>query len=75
LFRAQDTVIVDSGGPLGEWRTVEIDPDLEFRRHFEHGSADADVPDFVGIALMSDGDQTRSESVADYAGFVLSLKQ
>lgn len=70
-FRAQDTVIVDSGPPLNEWRTVEIDPDSEFRSHFEDGDAHARVPELVGIGIMSDGDQTRSPSSADYADFVL----
>lgn len=74
LFRAQDTVIVDSGPPLNEWRTVEIAPDREFQNHFEDGDPDAEVPDLVGIGIMSDGDQTRSPSSADYAGFVLVWK-
>jgi len=71
-FVAQDTVIVDSGGPVGEWRTVRIVLDDEFRNHFENGDSQASVPDLVGIGIMSDGDQTRSPSVADYEGFVLT---
>ena len=39
--------------------------------HFEGGKADADVPDFVGMGLMSDGDQTKSPSSADFGTFVL----
>ena len=66
LFVVQDTVILESGGPLGVWKDEEIDPSAEFRSHFE-----GDVPDFVGIGLMSDGDQTLSISAADYTGFVL----
>jgi hypothetical protein len=72
MFRAQDTVIVESGGPLGEWRTFEIDPDYEFRTHFADGDAGADVPQLGGIGLMSDGDQTQSSSEADFADFVLA---
>jgi len=72
LFSAQDTVIVESGGPLDAWRAVDVDLAAEFRAHFEGGRADADVPPFVGIGLMTDGDQTRSEAAADYAEFVLS---
>ena len=30
-----------------------------------------DVPDLVGVGLMSDGDQTKSISAADYTGFEL----
>jgi hypothetical protein len=70
-FSAQDTVILESGGPLDQWKTEEIDLRAEFRRHFADGKADADVPGFAGIGLMSDGDQTHSESAADYASFVL----
>jgi hypothetical protein len=73
-FRAQDTVIVDSGGPLGEWRTVHIDPDREYRNHFEAGDATASVPELLGVAIMTDGDQTNSASAADYAGFVVTLR-
>jgi Protein of unknown function (DUF3047) len=66
LFVVQDTVVLESGGPTNVWKEEEIDPSAEFRAHFE-----GDVPDFVGVGLMSDGDQTRSISAADYAGFVL----
>jgi len=70
-FVAQDTVLVEVGAPLDTWRSVELDLRSEFRRHFADGDAAADVPDFVGIGLMSDGDQTHSESSADYGTFVL----
>ena len=66
LFVVQDTVILESGGPLGQWKDEEIDPSAEFRAHFE-----GDVPDFVGVGIMSDGDQTHSISAADYAAFTL----
>jgi hypothetical protein len=74
LFRAQDTVIVESGSPLGEWRTVAITPDIEFQNHFEGGDRRASVPDLVGVGIMSDGDQTKSVSEADYADFVVVPK-
>ncbi len=70
-FVAQDTIILESGGPLGTWQTEEIDLASEFRSHFENGDASADVPDFVGIGLMSDGDQTQSESSADFGTFTI----
>lgn len=70
LFVAQDTIILESGHP-GEWRTEEIDLDAEYRRHFENGDPKADVPDLMGIGIMTDGDQTRSESAADYGPFTI----
>ncbi len=70
-FVAQDTVILESGGPLGAWRTVDVDLAAAYRTHFEGGDPNASVPDFVGIGLMSDGDQTRSESSADFGTFTL----
>lgn len=72
LFVVQDTVILESGGPLGVWKDEEIDPAAEFRAHFEGGNPNADVPDFLGIGLMSDGDGSNSISAADYAGFTLA---
>jgi hypothetical protein len=71
-FRAQDTVVLESGGARNEWRTVRLNPDAEFRRHFEDGNPNADVPDLIGVGLMSDGDQTHSKSSADYGDFMLS---
>lgn len=70
-FAAQDTIIVEAGGPTGAWRTVEVDLAREFRNHFEGGDPKADVPAFFGVGIMSDGDQTKSESSADFADFVL----
>jgi hypothetical protein len=68
---AQDTVILESGSPLREWKTVDVDLRADFRRHFEGGDASAEVPDLFGIGLMSDGDQTQSVSSADFADFSL----
>jgi hypothetical protein len=53
------------------WKQESIDPSADFRAHFEGGDPHADVPDLVGIGIMSDGDQTQSISSADYTGFVL----
>lgn len=72
LFVAQDTVILESGGPLGRWTSEEIDLPAAFRGHFNRGRTDADVPDFEGLGIMTDGDQTQSESAADYAQFALA---
>lgn len=70
-FLAQDTIVLRSGGPLNTWRSEDIDLHAEFRKAFEDGDPKADVPDLLGIGLMTDGDQTQSESAADYADFVL----
>jgi hypothetical protein len=69
LFVAQDTIVLESGPPLNTWRSVELDLDHEFRKYFEAGAAKASVPDFVGIGIMSDGDQTKSRSSADFGAF------
>ncbi|HVH45393.1 MAG TPA: DUF3047 domain-containing protein [Labilithrix sp.] len=70
-FVAQDTVIRRSGGPTGAWLSEEIDLASAYRRHFEGGNPTAEVPSFVGIGLMSDGDQTNTPSSADYGTFIL----
>ncbi len=73
-FMAQDTVILESGGPLNTWHDETIDLDAEFRKHFENGDPKSEVPDFMGVGIMTDGDQTHSNSVADYADFYLSRR-
>ncbi len=70
-FLAQDTVILETGGPLNTWVTEQIDLKAEFQKHFEDGNANADVPPLKGLGIMSDGDQTKSPSVADYGPFVV----
>ncbi len=71
LFTAQDAVIQESGGPLGRWVTEEVDLQQVFRSHFRGGDPRAEIPDLVGLGILTDGDQTRSESAADYTGFTL----
>jgi hypothetical protein len=71
-FVAQDTVILESGGPLDAWRTEELDLRGEFRKHFAGGDPNASVPSFMGVGIMSDGDQTHSESSADFGTVVIS---
>jgi hypothetical protein len=61
-----------SGGPVGVWQNEEIDLRADFRKHFENGDTSASVPDFVGVGIMTDGDQTMSESSADFGTFTLS---
>jgi hypothetical protein len=68
-FVAQDTIVLETGGPTGAWKTEDIDLAAEYRKHFEGGDPKADVPAFVGIGLMSDGDETKSESSADFGAF------
>jgi hypothetical protein len=74
LLRWQDTIIAETGGPVGRWHTVEVDPEAEFRRHFDRGHASSERPQFMGIGIMSDGDQTHSPSAADFGGFVVTLR-
>jgi hypothetical protein len=71
-FVAQDTVVLESGGPLGVWKRESIDLSKLFRDHFEDGDKDADIPGLIGLGVMTDGDQTKTESTGDYADFVLS---
>jgi hypothetical protein len=73
-FVAQDTIILESGGPPASpatWKSADVDLAAEYRKHFEGGDPNAEVPDFIGIGLMSDGDQTKSDSSADFGTFTL----
>jgi len=66
----RDTVVLESNGPTNSWLTEQIDLKMEFVRHF--GGTVDEVPDFVGIGLMTDGDQTHSRAEADYADFTVA---
>jgi hypothetical protein len=71
-FVAQDVIVLRSGLPLDTWQAESVDLRAAFRKHFADGDPEADIPEMIGVALMTDGDQTRSESIADYADFVLT---
>ena len=70
-FVAQDTVILRSGAAGGSWKSEDVDLQAEFRQHFADGDTNAEVPGFLGVGIMTDGDQTESPSAADYADFVI----
>ena len=68
-FFDRDTVLVQVGAPLDEWLSYSVDPRKEFVKHY--GGKLEDVPDFVAIGLMTDGDNSQSPAAADYADFVV----
>jgi len=68
-FFDRDTTLVAVGGPLEVWSSYEVDPRREFVKHY--GGRLQDVPDFVAVGLMTDGDNSRSPAAADYADFVV----
>jgi hypothetical protein len=67
-----ETVVLRTGEPRGKWLNEDLDLDLEFRMHFEGGDPHAAVPELIGIAILSDGDQTHSHASADFGSLVLS---
>lgn len=69
LFFAKREVVLRSGGAVGVWHTETVDPRKDFVRYF--GGKLEDVPDFVALGVLTDGDATQSRSEADYADFVL----
>ncbi len=70
-FVAQDMIVLESGGAPSTWIDEDVDIETEFRRAFEDGDPGAEIPELQGVAIMSDGDQTHSDSIADYAKFVI----
>ena len=68
---ASDSIVLRSGPGNDGWVEESVDPEELFRQHFTDGDPGNEIPELQGIGLMSDGDQTRSTSAADYAGFVL----
>ena len=71
VLTSQDTVILESGGPLDVWREEEIDLSAAYLQHYEPKNPRASVPDLVGVAILTDGDQTRSAALSDYADFTV----
>jgi hypothetical protein len=71
LLLARDTIVLESGGAPGTVRREVVDVRRAFIDHFAGGDPHAEVPDLVGIGVMTDGDQTRSESGAEWMGFEL----
>ncbi len=69
LFFAKHEVVLRSGGEADTWHTETVDPRRDFVRYF--GGKLEDVPDFVALGVLTDGDATNSRSEADYADFVL----
>ena len=68
-FFDRDTTLVQVGGPPDVWTSYTMDPKVEFVKHY--GGKLEDVPDLVAIGLMTDGDNSRSPSEADYADIVV----
>ena len=68
-FFDRDTTIVQVAGPVDVWTEYSVDPRAEFVKHF--GGKLEDVPDFVAIGVMTDGDNSQSPAEGDYADFVV----
>ncbi|HEY1335807.1 MAG TPA: DUF3047 domain-containing protein [Myxococcaceae bacterium] len=68
-FFDRDTTLLQVAGPLDVWSSWTLDPRREFVKHY--GGKLEDVPDFVAIGVMTDGDNSQSPSEADYADFVV----
>ncbi len=72
LFVARDTVVLEHREAREAWFREVVDVRGAFIEHFAGGDPSADVPDLVGIGVMTDGDQTSSQSGADWASFELA---
>jgi hypothetical protein len=68
-FVFSDSIVLHSGQTSAEWVEEEVDPEALFQQHFiDTGDTDY-LPELQGIGILTDGDQTNSQSSADYAGF------
>lgn len=68
-FFAKREVVLRSGGAPDTWHTETVNPRADFVRYF--GGKLEDVPDFMALGVLTDGDATNSRSEADYTDFVL----
>jgi hypothetical protein len=69
LFR--DTIVLGTGGKADVWRKEVVDVRRAFIDHFGKGDPHTDIPDFVGVGLMTDGDQTQTAAGADWSDIEL----
>jgi len=69
IFFAKRVVVLRAGGETEAWAEERVDPRADFARLF--GRPIEQVPDFVGIGVLTDGDAVRAASAGDYAGFQL----
>jgi hypothetical protein len=68
-FVFSDSIVLHSGHTSADWVQEDVDPAWLFQRHFiDTGDTDS-YPELQGIGILSDGDQTHTESSADYASF------
>lgn len=68
-FFAKRIIVLRVAGATDTWHTEEVDPRADFVRYF--GGKLEDVPDFIGLAVLTDGDATKSQVEADYGDFAL----
>ncbi len=71
ILVARDTIVLERGPPRDTWLPEVIDVRRAFIDHFAGGHPEADVPDLLGIGVMTDGDQTASASGAEWSRFEL----
>jgi hypothetical protein len=69
ILLARDTIVLERGPARATWLREVVDVRRAFIDHFAGGDPDAEIPDLVGIGVMTDGDQTHSEAGAEWAGF------
>lgn len=72
ILKKMRLVVLEGTPPeTGKWRAEEVDLQADFRKYFLDGKADGEVPEVVGVGLLTDGDGTQTFVEADYAGFEL----
>ncbi len=69
MLLARDTIVLERGPERATWLREVVDVRRAFLEHFAGGDPHAEVPELVGIGIMTDGDQTHSDSGAEWADF------
>jgi hypothetical protein len=67
LNKLHIVVLEDRYNDVGKWLEEEVDFYEDFKRYFEK----EEVPPLMGIGVLSDGDGTKQEVIADYGDFIL----
>ncbi len=65
-YRAPTILISRGRGQSSGWQSESVDLAADYRRHWQ-----AEPPPLVGLAVLTDADNTCTEAVAEYRGFRL----
>ena len=67
------TIVLEGPGGAKAWKHEEVDVAADWAKYFaDKGQTAKDMPNMIGVGLLTDGDDTRSHPSADYASIEIA---